>query len=239
MRLIAYVRVSSTGQKDNTSLDNQIEQIRAYADRCGHEIVAVHREMQSAAEVSTRRELKKVLADIHADKADGLIVWKLDRFARSTLEGLQTVVNLKHAKKHLVVLDLNLDTSTPIGECMLTMLLSFAQLERGIIRERMLAGKSVIRERNGYVHGQPPYGWVAGVKDGRRTLLPEPTEQYWREKIVQMRQEGYTYKKIAGKLNDIGIPAKLGGPWCWASIKQICTRHSVLAEWARGQQQAQ
>jgi len=136
MNVIAYIRVSSIGQKDNTSLDGQEESIARHCGIAGHTLVSLFRESVSASGEFERKELKKALKALYAGAADGLIVYRLDRLARSTVEGLKIVQQLRKHGKQLVIMDLQLDTSTPIGEMMLTILLGFAQLERKIIGER-------------------------------------------------------------------------------------------------------
>ena len=237
MKLVAYARVSSLGQKDNTSLEHQVERIENYARMAGHEIVLILTEAQSASGEIERKKLQQALKLIYSGEADGLIAYKLDRFARSTMEGLRLAQELHRAGKHLVVLDLNVDTSTPMGEMIFTVILAFAQLERKIIKERATNGKNIIRARDGYVHGQPPYGWVAGARDGQRTLLPDEHEQKYRAYIQELRKTGLSYQTIADILNKEGVKAKCGGSWYWASVRQICVRPSPLAEWAARQEQ--
>ena len=130
LHLIGYARVSSHGQLHNTSFDTQASAINAVCARCGYEMVNLLREQETASGQRNRSVFHHALSEISAGKADGLIVYSIDRFARSALQGLALAKWLHERDKQLVVVDVNLDTSTPFGKCMFAVLLAFAELAK-------------------------------------------------------------------------------------------------------------
>lgn len=212
-RLLAYVRVSTEGQKDNTSLEWQWESIQAYARAMGHEVVWVYREVETASGLKERITLKRALRALREHAAEGLIVAKLDRFARNTLEGLRTLHDLQGIGKAFVAIDANLDTTTPIGKCMMTMLLAFAELEREQIASRIRNGKAKVRSRNGYEAGRPPYGWHRLYGANGKTLVPNYEEQEVIRKIFTLNAQGFTTKAIADELNNLGYRRRRSLKW--------------------------
>jgi site-specific DNA recombinase len=217
MKMIAYTRVSSKGQEDNTSLDNQYRRIQAYCDFAGYELVAHYSDAVTANGQRKRPAFESALAAVYAGEADGIICLALDRFARSVLEGLRIVSELNEHGKQLVIIDLRLDTTEPIGEAVLTILLALAQLERKTTKKRCDQGRAIKIERGEYHGGRPPYGWDAIGK----TLVENPVEQKWRRYIVEKGQQGETAYAIANELNRLGVPNKSGKPWKYGAVHKI------------------
>lgn len=225
--LIAYVRVSSENQKENTSLGDQRARIEAYCNAVGHELVAYCWDVETASGMRKRPGLAVALDAVYAGHADGIICLKLDRFARSTIEGLNITAELQSKAKDLVILDLNLDTTTPIGQCVLTILLAFAQLERNTINERCRRGQKAVKDAGGYFSGHPPFGWDAHEKK----LVINPLEQQVRGLIFKWREEGLSFNRIAGRLNEHEIPAKRGGKWFADTVRDVIQAEYKLADY--------
>lgn len=219
-KLVAYCRVSSNGQQENTSLEYQMSKIKAYCELTGHTLAAEFHEVQSASGAKTRHFLREALELVLTGTADGIICMSLDRLARSTIEGLRIIAELERAGRQFVVLDLDLDTNTPIGRCVLTVLLSFAQLERDTIAERCRAGRKAIAEAGGYYAGRPPYGWNA--VDGK--LVINELELTVRRLILRWHASGMGGTAIARELNRHAIPAKNGGLWLPDVVRKILRR---------------
>ncbi|MBX9687712.1 MAG: recombinase family protein [Candidatus Obscuribacterales bacterium] len=228
LKLIGYIRVSSKTQTDNTSFESQTRAITNYCLRSEHDLLEVRRETMTASGKISRTVFDGCLADILKGKADGLVVYRLDRFARSTLEGLQVAATLTQYKKDLLVVDLGFDTSTPIGACIITVLLAFAELERNMILARVDEGKNRVKEAGFYSGGANPYGWMSTGSQGKRELKEHPIEQPILQEIIRLSDTGLSFSGIAVHLNKQGIPAKRGGKWTQSSIGSILTRQRVL-----------
>ena len=133
MAKIGYARVSSTGQ----SLDIQIAKLTAYGclvttdDR-------IFQEKKSGASTDDRTEWKACSKHLRA--GDTLVITKLDRLARSTLDLTRIADDLTRRGIELVVLDQSIDTSTPTGKLLFNMLASIAEFENAIRKERQVDG---------------------------------------------------------------------------------------------------
>lgn len=100
-----------------------------------------------------RPEFNKLLKTLKA--GDTLVVTKLDRFARTTTDGINTIKNLFEKGVKVHVLNMGLVEDTPTGRLILSVLLAFAEFERDMIVERTQEGKAIARQRNGFREGRP------------------------------------------------------------------------------------
>lgn len=141
-----YARVSSIGQIDGNSFEDQEELIKSnYPD------AEIHLEQGSGAKE------RKVLNEI-MDKAvsgDTIVVTKLDRFCRSTALGLEYIERMRAKGVKIHILNMGLIENTPIGKLISTNLLAFAEFERAMILERTQSGKAIARQKEGYQEGRP------------------------------------------------------------------------------------
>jgi DNA invertase Pin-like site-specific DNA recombinase len=147
MAKIGYARVSSTGQ----SLDVQLSKLSAYG--CTEADSTIFQEKKSGTSTDNRLELKACLR--HVRKGDVLVVTKLDRLARSTLHLQQIADELKKKDVELIVLDQNIDTTTPTGKLLFAMLGAIAEFENDIRRERQADGIAKALD-NGIKFGAKP-----------------------------------------------------------------------------------
>lgn len=142
-RQYGYSRVSTSDQDWQLQLDSLI--------KAGVDDRDIYREKASGAR-RDREELRRVL-DLLRD-GDELIVWRLDRLARSQLHLLQIVEQVEGKGAKLVSLCDNIDTATATGRMILGVLATLAEFERNLIRERSQAGVAVARQR-GVRFGRP------------------------------------------------------------------------------------
>jgi len=159
MKVAIYCRVSRTDQ----ILENQINPLVEYCKRMKYEY-------KIFTEKESTRKTRPVQWDLYnrllRKEFDGLIIYKFDRWARSTKELLEHIETLLAKKVIVYSYSENFDLSTSMGKAMLTMLSAFAQLERDIIRERTLAGLARAKAQ-GKKLGRPRLkrGYVMGGVD--------------------------------------------------------------------------
>ena len=222
MKLVGYVRVSSVGQEENTSLEDQQRRIQQYCDAMNHQLVEVFVEVGSGKSTKTRPEFQNALQVVQ-ERADGIIAIKLDRIARNTRDVLTLVEDvLEPHNKHLVLLDLNVDTSTPTGKMVLTMMSAVAELERSNILERTSKGREFKRAQGLYAGGAPAFGLKVMV--GQEQLVQDPEEQQVIDLIRNLRSQGKSMGAIAQHLNAEGYRSKRGGLWYGSSVKNVLDR---------------
>jgi len=220
MKLVGYVRVSSESQEDNTSLADQQRRIRAYCEAFGHELLQVFVEVGSGKDVENRPQFQSALARLKTD-AEGIVALKLDRIARNCRDVLELVEDvLQPSGKALVLLDLNVDTSTPTGKMILTMMAAVAELERSTINERTQGGRRAKAANGGYAYGSPAFGSQA--VDGE--LTTDESEQQTIEIIRRHHKSGKSLRAIAQYLNENGYKSKRGKDWQHTSVKTVLDR---------------
>jgi DNA invertase Pin-like site-specific DNA recombinase len=138
MRAVLYLRVSTTDQ----TTDNQERELRAAAERLGHEVVEVYRDFGISG--GKGREKRPAFDKLHRDatrrKFDLVMAWSVDRLGRSLQDLVGFLNHLQETKCELFLHQQGLDTTTSSGRAMFGMLSVFSEFERSIIRERVLAG---------------------------------------------------------------------------------------------------
>lgn len=141
-----YARVSTKGQLDGNSIEEQTTAIKnLYADA---EII-----VESYSGAKERPLFNQILEQ--AQKDDYLIVTKLDRFCRSTKEGLEYIDLLMNKGVKIHILNMGLIENTPMGRLIVTNLLAFAEFERAMIIERTQGGKQIAKQRPDFKEGRP------------------------------------------------------------------------------------
>ena len=145
--IYGYARVSTATQgRDGNSLEDQVAALERYG--CQDIIKEAF-----TGKTMERPKFKKLLAILQA--GDTLVVCKLDRFARTAIEGVQTVRELFDRGIRVHILNMGLIENTLTGNLILTVMLAFAEYERGIIVERTQTGKAVARQDPSFKDGRP------------------------------------------------------------------------------------
>lgn len=152
MKVAIYARVSTEEQ----TVDNQLLILKEYAERRGWEYI-IFKETESSRK--TRPVKNNLYLQLLRKEFDGLLIYKFDRWARSTKEMLHEVDLLLERGVSIYSYMEAIDLSSSMGKAILTILSAFAQLERDIIRERTLAGLERAK-KEGKTLGRPK-----GAKD--------------------------------------------------------------------------
>lgn len=145
--IYGYARVSTQGQVDGNSFEDQTETIKKrYSD------AQMFYEAESGAE--TRPVFLEILEKLKKD--DVLVVTKLDRFCRKTKDGLEYIERIREKGAIIHILNMGIVEDTPMGNMIITNLLAFAEFERAMIRERTMAGKAIAKAHGKRVDGRSP-----------------------------------------------------------------------------------
>jgi site-specific DNA recombinase len=223
---VGYVRVSTDDQVDSgLSLEHQEHRIKAYAEAQGLELVEIiHDEGVSAGKaLAARKGGLKALRLLNTGKARHLIALKLDRVFRNTSDALETAQAWDKAGVGLHLIDMggqSINTRTAMGRMFFTMAAGFAELERGLVRERTSAALQQKKAR-GEAYCRPLLGF--DVDDSKR-LVANRDEQRLIARIQAMHEAGESLHQIANKLNIEGVPTKRGGVWHASTIRQLLER---------------
>lgn len=175
-RVTLYARVSTKEQ----NIDMQIIDLRAYAEARGLHIIKEYIDYASGSK-NDRENYVKLFDDVRKRKCDVVLVWKFDRFARSTKELINALEEFSGLGVDFISFKENIDTSTPAGKILFTMISAFAEFERAIIRERVIAGMEKAKAKG--------------------KILGRPKIQPFKVKaIIEMVESGTGYKQVCKKL---------------------------------------
>jgi DNA invertase Pin-like site-specific DNA recombinase len=208
MKVAIYARVSTANNGQDPSM--QTRELREYAERRGWKVFAEYVDIGISGTKETRPELDRLMDDAHRRRFDVVVVWKFDRFARSVSHLLRALETFKAQGIEFVSFSEQLDTSTPAGKMVFTVLDGVAELERGLIVERVKAGL-----RNAKAKGK---------------TLGRPKKVLDTKRIAELRAKGVGWKRIAVELGvGVGTIHKagrsdatlLGGSKTWERVFEL------------------
>src|SRR5258706_5833788 len=176
MRIGIYARVST---KDR-SCELQVRDLRAYCAARRFDLVREYVDVGQSGAKDSRPELNKLMDDARKRQFDAIVVWRFDRFARSTKHLLSALDEFRSLGIQFISYHENIDTSTPLGQALFTIVSAVAQLERDLIRERVSAGI-----RNARANGK---------------RLGRPNANVDRERILELKAPSHSLREIAAKL---------------------------------------
>src|SRR5438552_3114110 len=133
-----YMRVSTKGHGQTT--DTQAIALREYAERRGFTIAEEYRDEGISGTKDSRPALDRLMKNARARKFDVVIVARFDRFARSVSHLLRALEEFNHVGVAFISVSEALDTSSPLGKMIFTVLGAVAELERNLIKERVQMG---------------------------------------------------------------------------------------------------
>jgi DNA invertase Pin-like site-specific DNA recombinase len=229
MRYAVYLRVSTDGQADDgQGLAIQEAACREWLRRGRHRLVEVCSDAgrSGSLDVGHRPGLARALALVAADRADGVIVHRLDRLARDLVLQEQLLAEFHRRGKELASVDptendsLRHSPDDPTRALVRRMLGSIAQYEREVIRLRLMAGRARKKLDGGYAGGAPPFGYAAL----RGELVPVPTEQRALRLMRRLSADGVSYRSIAAELARRELPPRNGREWHPGTIQSIVER---------------
>jgi DNA invertase Pin-like site-specific DNA recombinase len=138
MRAAIYARVSTAG--NGQSPEMQLRELREYCHHRGWQISGEYVDNGISGSKDSRLELNRLMVDAHKRRFDVVAVWKFDRFARSVSHLLRALETFKALGIEFCSFSEQMDTSTPTGKMVFTVLGAVAELERSLIAERVRAG---------------------------------------------------------------------------------------------------
>ena len=213
---LGYMRVSTEEQADKRNgLEAQRAAIDAEAERRDWQVEHFADEGSSGKYINGG--LRNALQLLAAGQADGLIVAKLDRLARSIVHAANVIEDAQAQGWSLVVLDMNVDLTTAAGRMMAHTVVNFAQYERELISERTKAGLAA-KKRRGERIGRPRLAQPGVVR-----------------RIVLDRNAGLSFDRIARALTTEGILSPAGRPtWQPSTVRRIYQSAQFATEQAAG-----
>jgi DNA invertase Pin-like site-specific DNA recombinase len=142
-RTVIYMRVSTTSQNP----DLQKDALYAYAQRSDLNITAEYLDIAVSGRKEGRPQLKELMKAARNHRFDCLLVWKFDRFARSVEHLLSALAEFNHLGIRFISVSDQVDTNSPMGKAMFTLIGAMAELESSLISERVKAGMAAAKAR--------------------------------------------------------------------------------------------
>ncbi len=176
-RVALYARVSTTDQ----STDSQLLDLRRYVSERGWNIFKEYVDEGISGTKDSRPALNELMNDAKKRRFDVVLVWRFDRFARSTKHLILALEEFKNLGIDFVSYQENIDTSSPLGSAIFTIISAVAQLERDIIRERVKMGLRRAKAQ--------------GKQLGRPRVIVDA------DRIAALRAEGWSWSKITKELD--------------------------------------
>jgi DNA invertase Pin-like site-specific DNA recombinase len=175
MKIALYARVSTANNGQDPEV--QLRELREYVSRRGWELAGEYVDVGISGTKERRPELDRLMSDAHRRRFDAVVVWKFDRFARSVSHLLRALETFRALGVEFVSYSEQLDTATPAGKMVFTVLGAVAELERGLIVERVKAGLRNARAK--------------GKRLGRPRVVVDTF------KIARLRERGCSWRTIA------------------------------------------
>jgi DNA invertase Pin-like site-specific DNA recombinase len=189
-RAALYVRVSTTNRAArNQAVFEQNPEVqelplRQMAEQRGWSVTKVYSDRRSGSKAD-RPGLTALMQDARRGAFDVVLVWRFDRFARSIEQLVLALAEFRTLGIDFVSSQEALDTSTPMGKAMFTIIGAMAELERNVIRERIAAGMEHAKQ----------HGTKSGVAVGR------PRAVFDRARVIELRYAGESWRQIAATLS--------------------------------------
>jgi DNA invertase Pin-like site-specific DNA recombinase len=203
-RVVGYVRISRD-RENETSTDSQRAAIEAYCAAQGWQVVKIVVEPGRSAFKSSRSSrpgFREVMNLVTTGAANTVVVWKLDRLARNTLDLLRFVEDLEQHGSEFASVTEQFDTSTPMGQAMLTIVAALAQLESAQKSERATEWHHH-RRLNGAVPAGPAA--LGYVKPAPNELVPDPKVAPLVRKAAKKIAAGASVLSAVKELNAAGV----------------------------------
>ena len=226
--MIAIYARQSIEKKDSVSIEAQIEKCKYF---CNEQNYKIYKDAGYSGKNINRPQFSKLLEDIKAGLIKKVIAYRLDRISRSIADFSQLLILFEENNVDFISATENFDTNTPMGRAMINIVMTFAQLERETIVERV-TDNYYYRANNGYwAGGYAPYGYqikhIIGADGKKHSVLEKNHEQaeIVKEIYYMYTNKNMSMRKIAQKLNLEKIPTlKKEGNWGINAINSILSR---------------
>ncbi len=207
-KIAGYIRVSTVGQKEGESLELQTEDNKGFAKSNGWELVKIYEDRGiSGSKAKARPGFMEMMADAEKGKFEGIVFWKLSRFARNAKEFLIYRDDLREHGVNVFALKEGIDPTTKIGRMLMGMMALMAEWDSEVIRETMAENKTALWKRQDIFIGKPPFGYIWN-KEEKKIKINKKEADLYRRMVSMYLDSGLSLKDICIKLSDEGVKCK-------------------------------
>ncbi len=220
-----YIRVSTMGQtgEDKVSLADQEAQIKEYCTRNSLELLPIYNEGAQSGADAQRPVLKKLMVDAHENQFQSVIVWDLSRFGRETVDVLVNARTLKRLGIELISIKEQFGDG-PQGDMMRTMIATFGQYEREVIKERTHSARNKRRKNKDTFIGHTAHGYRWNKVEKRIETVPKEAECVKRI-INEYLNMAKSIPQVVETLRKEHILTRSGKHWTIALVAQLLRNH--------------
>ncbi len=217
LRAALYARVSTEDQAvEGFSLEAQMKKLEAYCRSNGWEIAGRYVDDGYSGRKTNRPEYQRMLSDM--DSWDVLLVLKMDRIHRNSVNFTQMIDHLRKNNKDFASVYDQFDTGNAMGRFVMDTIQRIAQLESEQIGERVkLAMTYKAKNDTGNLGSGHPYGYE--YRDGRLEVVTEEAEVV--RMIFDLYIDNRSLRAVCDELNESGIKSKKGGDWSKPAVSKI------------------
>ncbi|MBT3984506.1 MAG: recombinase family protein [Bacteriovoracaceae bacterium] len=222
IKVAGYIRVSTPGQaKEGESLEGQIEEIKSYAKYKKYKLYKIYKDEGVSGANDDRPGLNELRKDAKNEKFKIVVFKKLSRFGRNARDLLNLYNEFEEGYNvGLVSLDDNIDTTTPNGKLMRTVLAGMAEFDRELIMGQMKAGKISKLKKHEIFIGEVPYGYRF-VKEARKVEVDQEQSDVYKKIVDLYLNQGLSMNDVAINLNHLNIKSPRGKTWSNTGLNYI------------------
>lgn len=228
--LSGYVRVSSVAGREGEiiSPDVQEQAIRGWADRASTAVTIEPHELNVSGGPMDRPVFNEIMEKVRTGKSGGIVVYKLDRFARSLLGAITTLAELgAHDAVLASATEPELDYTTPAGRAFLQQMFVFAEFTRSTLKESWATAQRSAIERGIHISPTGYLGYDVGLD---RRLVPNEQAPIVVD-VFHRRGAGESWGSISEWLNEVA--PKEQTIWTGATVQRLCSKRVYRGEASR------
>ena len=230
--LSGYIRVSDVdGRRGESFISPEVQEraIRDWAARNSTEVIIERHELDVSGGTMDRPVFNEILGKIRAGRSGGIVVYKLDRFARSVAGAVTTLAEIgEHGAVLASATEPELDYATPSGKAFMQQMFVFAEFVRSTLKESWATAQRHAIERGIHISPRVPLGYDRG-RDGR--LVPNGDAPTVVE-LFRRRADGESWGSIADWLNS-EVPRADGTDWVGGTVQRLVGKRVYRGEASR------
>lgn len=228
-----YIRVSTIKQaEEGYSLDAQRSRLDGYCRAQGWTVEDKHVYIDAgiSGKTTDRPAYRDMLQAVEKDGLGRVVAIKMDRFSRSVRDFLELLDYCENHNCAVVSLGESIDTSTPIGRMMITVIAAVAEMEKDTIKERLMSGRAQKATQGGHAGGAIEFGYSYSGEDNW-TINEDQAATV--KRIFRLFLRGCTLTRVAAILNKWNLKTARGSRWYPATVRYILSNgaYAGLAQW--------
>lgn len=219
-KAIGYIRVSTEKQVDGSSIDNQVDRIKAYCSLYDMDLLEIISDDGITGRNTNREGFQKLMERVTNKEIDSVVVYSLSRFSRNTVDALTNIEIMNKNNVSFHSISEKIDTGSAQGKFFMTIISALAELESNQTGERIKSVKSNNKAKL-KTYTCPIFGFDSGPKKDLTINKSEMETVIYIKNIVH----DHSYREIAEILNSKNIPTKKGRTWHASTVYAIANNH--------------